>query len=265
LGQLDDPCCGLGPVYTNPRLASLWNLQSGTIGGKDAQDVTLEFSGPVEIEPFVGTPDPDVARENAPLSVMYEAWQGTLDEYDQLINLTAHPVEVSGYLDFTVDPTDDSHHLIKPKVGRALPAGRYTVSTWDNAYPEGSTPAMMPRLEAEGASTPVTPMTGDTSFSFMVYADCDPADGVADDTADPRQLVCGWGWPAEFCDSVDFNGDELAPDTQDVNDFISVFNGGPCPTGTCGDIDFNNDDLFPETTDIDAILRVFAGGPCLMP
>ncbi len=65
------------------------------------------------------------------------------------------------------------------------------------------------------------------------------------------------------CDSIDFNGDGLFPDTQDIDDFLNVFSGGVCSTGTCGDIDFNNDGLFPDTTDIDSLLSVFSGGLCL--
>ncbi|MFO0830460.1 MAG: hypothetical protein U0637_01330 [Phycisphaerales bacterium] len=65
------------------------------------------------------------------------------------------------------------------------------------------------------------------------------------------------------CDSIDFNGDTLFPDTQDIADFIAVFGGAPCPTGTCGDIDFNNDGLFPDTDDISAFIRVFGGGACV--
>ncbi|MFO0831660.1 MAG: hypothetical protein U0637_07430 [Phycisphaerales bacterium] len=65
------------------------------------------------------------------------------------------------------------------------------------------------------------------------------------------------------CDPIDFNGDGLFPDTADIDDFLSVFSGGPCSTGTCGDIDFNNDGLFPDTSDIDSLLSVFSGGPCL--
>ncbi len=64
------------------------------------------------------------------------------------------------------------------------------------------------------------------------------------------------------CDSIDFNNDGLFPDTADIDDFLSVFSGGPCSTGTCGDIDFNNDGLFPDTTDIDSLLSVFSGGTC---
>ena len=64
------------------------------------------------------------------------------------------------------------------------------------------------------------------------------------------------------CDSVDFNGDGLFPDTADIDDFLGVFSGGQCSTGACGDLDFNNDGLFPDTADIDALLSVFSGGPC---
>ncbi len=67
---------------------------------------------------------------------------------------------------------------------------------------------------------------------------------------------------ASPCDSIDFNGDGLYPDTADIDDFLSVFSGGPCSTGTCGDIDFDNDGLFPDTTDIDKLLSVFSGSPC---
>ncbi len=66
------------------------------------------------------------------------------------------------------------------------------------------------------------------------------------------------------CDSIDFNNDGLYPDTADIDDFLSVFSGGPCSNDpNCLDIDFNNDGLFPDTTDIDSLLSVFSGGPCL--
>ncbi len=67
------------------------------------------------------------------------------------------------------------------------------------------------------------------------------------------------------CDGIDFNGDGLFPDTLDIDDFLSVFSGGPCSNDpNCGDIDYNNDGLFPDTLDIDALLSVFSGGPCLV-
>ncbi len=72
-----------------------------------------------------------------------------------------------------------------------------------------------------------------------------------------------WTPPVGACDGIDFNGDGLFPDTQDIDDFLTVFSGGNCSTGTCGDIDFNNDGLFPDTLDIDSLLSVFSGGACL--
>ncbi|MFO0832870.1 MAG: choice-of-anchor X domain-containing protein [Phycisphaerales bacterium] len=67
------------------------------------------------------------------------------------------------------------------------------------------------------------------------------------------------------CDTIDFNHDDLFPDTQDIDDFLAVFSGGACTNDpNCGDIDFNNDDLFPDTMDIDALLSVFSGGPCVV-
>jgi hypothetical protein len=66
------------------------------------------------------------------------------------------------------------------------------------------------------------------------------------------------------CDGIDFNNDGLFPDTADIDDFLSVFSGGPCSNDPlCSDVDFNNDGLFPDTLDIDALLSVFSGGPCL--
>jgi len=70
------------------------------------------------------------------------------------------------------------------------------------------------------------------------------------------------GTPPAGCDTIDFNGDGLFPDNQDLEDFLSVFGGGPCSTGTCGDIDFNNDGLFPDNTDLEAFFSVFGGGNC---
>ncbi len=61
---------------------------------------------------------------------------------------------------------------------------------------------------------------------------------------------------------IDFNNDALFPDTQDVQDFLTVFAGGACPTGPaqCDSVDFNQDTIFPDTDDIAAYLTVFAGG-----
>jgi hypothetical protein len=68
--------------------------------------------------------------------------------------------------------------------------------------------------------------------------------------------------PAPTCDSIDFNGDGVTPDLQDVVDFFLVFGGGDCPTGTCNDTDFNNDGVFPDIQDVVKYLEVFGGGVC---
>jgi hypothetical protein len=65
-----------------------------------------------------------------------------------------------------------------------------------------------------------------------------------------------------LCDSIDFNGDGLFPDDNDLIDLLSVLAGGPCGTGLCYDIDFNNDGLFPDDNDLIDFLRVLAGGTC---
>ncbi|MFO0830922.1 MAG: hypothetical protein U0637_03655 [Phycisphaerales bacterium] len=88
-----------------------------------------------------------------------------------------------------------------------------------------------------------------------------PLTTCVDTNGNGQADVCEPAGP--ICDTVDFNHDDLFPDTADIDDFLAVFSGGACSTGTCGDIDFNNDGLFPDTTDIDALLSVFSGGMCL--
>jgi len=103
-----------------------------------------------------------------------------------------------------------------------------------------------------GPYTFVVTGTGDVSFV-----------GLHSQTGPYRLVVAICG---QQCDSIDFNNDGLFPDTQDIDDFLSVFSGGTCSTAPipgCNDIDFNNDGLFPDTLDIDALLSVFSGGPCL--
>lgn len=83
---------------------------------------------------------------------------------------------------------------------------------------------------------------------------------VFDPARDGWQGYSFVGAPA--CDAIDFNGDGLFPDDQDLVDFLSVLAGGACSTGTCNDIDFNNDGLFPDDNDLVAFLTVLAGGDC---
>ncbi len=102
------------------------------------------------------------------------------------------------------------------------------------------------------------PMTAGTDYLIKI-ADRDPTDeGGNTHFVYTIELPP----PPPVCDTIDFNGDGLFPDTQDITDFISVFSGAPCPTGTCADIDFNNDGLFPDTQDITDLVNVFGGGTC---
>jgi hypothetical protein len=65
------------------------------------------------------------------------------------------------------------------------------------------------------------------------------------------------------CDSIDFNGDGLFPDDNDLVAFLTVLSGGTCDAGqNCADIDFNNDGLFPDDNDLIIFLTVLAGGNC---
>jgi hypothetical protein len=64
------------------------------------------------------------------------------------------------------------------------------------------------------------------------------------------------------CDDIDFNGNAVFPEDQDVIDFFDVLAGAACPTGTCNDIDFNNNGVFPEDQDVIDFFNVLAGGEC---
>ena len=68
--------------------------------------------------------------------------------------------------------------------------------------------------------------------------------------------------PGTPCDTIDFNGNSVFPEDQDVIDFFTVLAGGECPTSTCNDIDFNNNGVFPEDQDVIDFFTVLAGGLC---
>ncbi len=87
--------------------------------------------------------------------------------------------------------------------------------------------------------------------------------GYTGNTADGNGNGVPDACEGRVCDTVDFNRDQLYPDTGDIEEFVLVFSGGACPGPFCGDIDFNNDGLFPDTADIDSLLSVFSGGSCL--
>jgi hypothetical protein len=109
-----------------------------------------------------------------------------------------------------------------------------------------------------GAATPTLTLTGVAAvdaggYDCIATTQCGTAYTVA--AALTVQSAC--------CDSIDFNGDGLFPDNQDLVDFVTVFGGGACSNDpNCADIDFNNDGLFPDNEDIFALFRVFGGGEC---
>ncbi len=82
--------------------------------------------------------------------------------------------------------------------------------------------------------------------------------------ADSARSIIGTVRILPPCD-IDFNNDDLFPDTQDIADLLSVFAGASCPTpppADCDSVDFNHDGLFPDTQDIADFLAAFAGGAC---
>ncbi len=117
----------------------------------------------------------------------------------------------------------------------------------------------------DGATLPAGDYYLAVGLYYVMFSENFGVTNSANSSDDPIQLAITTNLfdPPSPCDSIDFNGDGLFPDTADIDDFLSVFSGGPCSTGTCGDIDFNNDGLFPDTLDIDSLLSVFSGGACL--
>ena len=163
---------------------------------------------------------------------------------------------VAGQWQLVPGSTSGVTSLINAIGGGVVAAETNTVATWNGSAwsrPVGT-------LRAFTLPAPLGPLsisqlpTGEVHVGGLASE----ANGVG--VGNPIRLGC----PGPVCDPIDFNNDGLFPDTADIEDFLSVFSGGPCSTGTCGDIDFNNDGLFPDTLDIDALLSVFSGGPCLL-
>ncbi len=153
------------------------------------------------------------------------AWDRTI-----ITGLTSQPIELHGYFSQTYKPGHHNHEEFY---------------VFDPRLEPGIDPAILQELKAQNIAFIYLYFNYNTNIQQMVLMD---ANGD----------VC----PA-VCDSIDFNHDDLFPDTQDIDDFLTVFSGGTCSTGACGDIDFNNDTLFPDTADIESLLRVFSGGSCL--
>jgi len=135
-------------------------------------------------------------------------------------------------------------------------------TTWSVAETVGPTSPGEQWIYHEFRVADILPLTSQMRMRFV--AD-DAGTGSLIEAAIDDMTVFTYTCPAgPACDTIDFNGDGLFPDTADIDDFLSVFSGGPCSNDpNCGDIDFNNDGLFPDTLDIDSLLSVFSGGACL--
>lgn len=153
------------------------------------------------------------------------AWDRTI-----ITGLSSQPIELHGYFSQTYKPGHHNHEEFY---------------IFDPRLEPGIDPTVLQELAAQGVAFIYLYFNYNTDISQMILMD---ANGD----------VC----PAR-CDGIDYNHDGLFPDTQDIDDFLTVFSGGPCSNDpSCGDIDFNNDGLFPDTADIESYLRVFSGGAC---
>ncbi len=236
--------------YPSPLVITRWNTAE-PMCEYNVQTARVEFYGPVAL--LASNPN-----GFGPVSVVYKAWVDA--DNDNVPDEDPLYWEVSHRLNFAVESEFTRVLRIKPKEGFSFFPGEYVVRSW--ASTEDKRLVCHPDALLTEATVPVAPF----EYTFLVFSDCDPLNCAADNSSDPYQLgVCGTAVPNFLCDDIDFNGDSLFPDTQDLDDFLTVFSGGTCPTGTCHDIDFNNDGLFPDTMDQDALLSVFSGGWCLLP
>ncbi|HEX2836623.1 MAG TPA: hypothetical protein VHN77_00695 [Phycisphaerales bacterium] len=172
-----------------------------------------------------------------------------------------------------VDYTDNGPVSVYYTTSGLAPTG--TWGTFEFVIPNPTQAALPPGWGGTGDEDPVTfepRLPASRTYASVLSA----VDEVRVTTMRPGYFYASSFWEVRVdnievsvigggptCDSIDYNADGLFPDTSDIDDFLSVFSGGPCSTGTCGDIDFNNDGLFPDTLDIDALLSVFSGGPCI--
>ncbi len=157
-------------------------------------------------------------------------------------------------------------------VGQYVGGRTWSLAAFDDGngtklYGGGTLPASGYLYRMDTPNTWTTIGTGGNASVFNLFVDGDTlwigGSFATMDGQSSNRIIARRACVNTTCDAIDFNGDGLFPDTADIDDFLSVFSGGPCSTGTCGDIDFNNDGLFPDTLDIDSLLSVFSGGACL--
>jgi hypothetical protein len=143
----------------------------------------------------------------------------------------------------------------------ALWSGSVASQAW-NAINSGSLPQSSPQHLGGLALSARIVYDADQDADFDDPTAPGASTASADEAYNALLYVANVTQPPPSCDSIDFNGDGIFPDNQDVIDFLEVFGGGPCPTGTCGDIDFNNDGVFPDNADIVTFIEVFGGASC---
>ncbi len=208
---------------------------------QSASSVTMNASA--GLFPIVFAPGDRIVVTSNQFNQPFEDWQNL----DVRITFSGPPVIVSAPRNQTqCAPTSADFSIVASGNGSLSYRWRRDgVPLSDGPTPWGSA--------ISGATTPHLAIAGPTGADRGNYA-CAV-------TSPCGTTVSSTGY-LSACQCIDFNNDTLFPDTQDIDDFITVFSGGTCSTGTCNDIDFNTDGLFPDTADIDAFLSVFSGGLC---
>ncbi|HEX2838414.1 MAG TPA: hypothetical protein VHN77_09835 [Phycisphaerales bacterium] len=241
---------------------------SNSDAGAGPGDAVVMYSTDGTHQGFFAAPDPfDCTEFNGQLLVADIAGDD-INIYDPLGNFVSvfHASDGASGIDFP-------EQLIVLNTG---PGGAQEV--WATGF---TAPAGIYRYDAAGNQVAYYPVsTGPRGIAplgngAMMYTEGTAVMSFVPGSTDGPVVILSGGITPQFigaltltsgpiCDSIDFNNDGLFPDTLDIDDFLSVFSGGPCTNSpNCGDIDFNNDGLFPDTLDIDALLSVFSGGSCI--
>ncbi|HEX2837085.1 MAG TPA: hypothetical protein VHN77_03050 [Phycisphaerales bacterium] len=214
-------------------------------------------------------------------SVALRKWNGTavVDEYDTaLLRAVYDPANFCYSLELVAEPgmvfagQNSGRNYRLDWLGLADSDSVSSASLWSGsvmgqAWNNASTALLAPKAPQHLGGLVLSARVVYDRDQNGVYSDPTSPGGDVNSADEGYNVVLYVGnvlQPGNVCDSIDFNNDGLFPDTLDIDDFLSVFSGGPCSNDpNCGDIDFNNDGLFPDTLDIDALLSIFSGGPCL--
>ncbi len=229
------------------------------------QNPSFEIPGTGGPNPFQGWvkfgnvfSDGTLAQSGTTAAKMFGNWSGAFNASGVYQELAANPGESwtgSAYVGTTTADRISGGNFAALNIEWRDQFGGLISFVSQYALDAASTPDVMTQVTVSG----VAPAGTVSARIVPIHLQESTAGGAVwwDDVA--------FGLSPSGCDSIDFNNDGLFPDTADIDDFLSVFSGGPCSNDpNCGDIDYNNDGLFPDTLDIDALLSVFSGGPCLV-